>query len=197
MTENYQQEDIDKILLSKNLNEFYLATIENRQELLTDEEYQEITTRDSIIYGENKEEMQDLFKKIETNKNLKGFVPEIMKAIYILSKIRYIAILTMINDDVYDIGNAKFEDLRRNKIIHYDNLANYYDEKNARIRFFTPEEEPQLQQKTVLLDVDDESIIRAYENKHITQEESEDLSSQFLTEVKGKSYTLKRKKSKI
>ena len=197
MTENYQQEDIDKILLSKNLNEFYLATIENRQELLTDEEYQEITTRDSIIYGENKEEMQDLFKKIETNKNLKGFVPEIMKAIYSLSKIRYIAILTMINDDVYDIGNAKFEDLRRNKIIHYDNLANYYDEKNARIRFFTPEEEPQLQQKTVLLDVDDESIIRAYENKHITQEESEDLSSQFLTEVKGKSYTLKRKKSKI
>ena len=85
--------------------------------------------------------MQNLFKKIETNKNLKSFIPEIMKAKYSLSTIRYIVILTMINDDIYD-----------------------------------------------------ESIIRAYENKHINQEESKYLNSQFLTEVKGKSYTLKRKK---
>lgn len=35
MTKKYSQEELDQILLSKKINEFYLAIIENRQELLT------------------------------------------------------------------------------------------------------------------------------------------------------------------
>ena len=42
MTKKYSQEELDQILLSKKLNEFYLAIIENRQELLTAEEYEEM-----------------------------------------------------------------------------------------------------------------------------------------------------------
>ena len=37
-----------------------------------------------------------------------------MRAIYSLAQVRSLAILTMIDDDVYDIGSAKFEDLKRN-----------------------------------------------------------------------------------
>ena len=58
------------------------------------------------------------------------------------------------------------------------------------IRTFRSSEENCLQ--GILKDVDDESIIQAYENAHIHQEESEDLTSDFFTEVKGKPYTLKR-----
>lgn len=116
-----------------------------------------------------------------------------MRVMYSLAQVRHLAILTMVDDDVYDIGSAKFEDLKRNKIIHFDNLTTLYDESNARVRYFTPEEEPQLTQRTVLVDVDDESIIQAYEDAHIHQEESEDLTSAFFIEVKGKPYTLKRK----
>ena len=79
------------------------------------------------------------------------------------------------------------------KTWHKSNLTTLYNESNARVRYFTPEEEPQLTQGTVLVDVDDESIIKAYENEHIHQEESEDLTSDFFTEIKGKPYTLKRK----
>ena len=193
MTKKYSQEELDQILLSKKLNEFYLAIIENRQELLTDEEYEEISRRDKIIYGDNKDEAEDLFKKVETDERLKDFAPDLMKVIFSLAQVRHLAILTMVDDDVYDIGSAKFEDLKRNKIIRFDNLTTLYDESNARVRYFTPEEEPQLTQRTVLVDVDDESIIQAYENEHIYQEESEDLTSDFFTEVKGKPYTLKRK----
>ena len=64
MNKKYSQEELDQILLSKKLNEFYLAIIENRQELLTDEEYEEISRRDKIIYGDNKDEAEDLFKKV-------------------------------------------------------------------------------------------------------------------------------------
>ena len=193
MNKNYSQEELDQILLSKKLNEFYLAIIENRQELLTDEEYEEISRRNKIIYGDNKDEAEDLFKKVETDERLKDFAPDLMRVIFSLAQVRHLAILTMIDADVYDIGSAKFENLKRNKIVHFDNLTTLYNESNARVRYFTPEEEPQLTQRTVLVDVDDESIIQAYENEHIHQEESEDLTSDFFTEVKGKPYTLKRK----
>lgn len=192
MTKKYSQEELDQILLSKKLNEFYLAIIENRQELLSDEEYEEIVRRDKTIYGDNKEEVEYLINKVQTNEHLKNFAPNLMRIMYSLAQVRRLAILTMVDDNVYDIGSAKFEDLKRNKIIHFDNLTTLYDESNARVRYFTPEEEPQLTQRTVLVDVDDESIIQAYENAHIHQEESEDLTSDFFTEVKGKSYTLKR-----
>ena len=193
MNKKYSQEELDQILLSKKLNEFYLAIIENRQELLTDEEYEEISIRNKIIYGDNKDEAEDLFKKVETDERLKDFAPDLMRVIFSLAQVRHLAILTMIDADVYDIGSAKFENLKRNKIVHFDNLTTLYNESNARVRYFTPEEEPQLTQRTVLVDVDDESIIQAYENEHIHQEESEDLTSDFFTEVKGKPYTLKRK----
>lgn len=193
MTKKYSQEELEQILLSKKLNEFYLAIIENRQELLTDEEYEEISRRDKTIYGDNKDEVEDLFKKVETDERLKEFAPDLMRVMISLAQVRHLAILTMIDDDVYDIGSAKFEDLKRNKIIHFDNLTTIYDESNARVRYFTPEEEPQLTQKTVLIDVDDESIIQAYETSYIHQKESKDLTSDFFNEVKGKPYTLKRK----
>lgn len=193
MNKKYSQEELDQILLSKKLNEFYLAIIENRQELLTDEEYEEISRRNKIIYGDNKDEAEDLFKKVETDERLKDFAPDLMRVIFSLAQVRHLAILTMIDADVYDIGSAKFENLKRNKIVHFDNLTTLYNESNARVRYFTPEEEPQLTQGTVLVDVDDESIIQAYENEHIHQEESEDLTSDFFTEIKGKPYTLKRK----
>ena len=193
MTKKYSQEELDQILLSKKLNEFYLAIIENRQELLTDEEYEEISRRDKIICGDNKDEVEELFKKVETDEHLKCLTSALMKVMYSLAQVRHLAILTMVDDDVYDIANAKFENLKRNKIIHFDNLTTFYNESNARVRYFTPEEEPQLTKRTVLVDVDDESIIQTYENAHIHQEESEDLTSDFFAKVKGKPYTLKRK----
>ena len=193
MTKKYSQEELDQILLSKKLNEFYLAIIENRLELLTDEEYEEISRIDKTFYGDNKDKAEDLFKQFETDERLKDFAPVLMRIMYSLAQVRHLAVLTMIGDDVYNIGSAKFEDLKRNKIIHFDNLTTLYNESNARVRYFTPEEEPQLTQRTVLVDVDDESIIQSYENAHIHQETSEDLTSDFFTEVKGKPYTLKRK----
>lgn len=186
MTKKYSQEEFDQILLSKKLNEFYLAIIENRQDkMLSDEEYEKISNGNKVYYGDNKDEVEDLFNKIQTEENLKGFAPELMKIVYSLAQIRHMAILTIIDDEVYDIASAKFEDLKRNKVIHYDNLANYYNETNARVRYFTPEEEPQLTQKTVLLDLDDESIVYEYENAHSHQDSSEDLTSHFFAEAKS------------
>ncbi len=184
MNKKYSQEELDQILLSKKLNEFYLAIIEKRQELLTDEEYEAIS-RNSTIDGDNKDEVEDLIKTIKTDEHLKDFSDVFIRIMYSLAQVRYLTILTMIDDDVYDIGSTRFEDFKRNKIIHFDNLTTLYDESNARVRYATPEEDPSLKKRTVLVDLDDESIFYAYKNKYIHQEESEDLTKDFLTEVKG------------
>ena len=157
MTNNYTQDEINRILIQKNINDFYIAIIENRGEMLTDEEYNEIANKDKTFFGDNKEEVENLINEIKTNEQLKNYVPDMMKLLFSVAQVRHLAILTMIGDDVYNIANAKFEDLKRNKIIRFDNLTSLYNEKNARVKYFTPKEEPQLTQNTVLIDVEDES----------------------------------------
>ena len=46
-------------------------------------------------------------------------------------------------------------------------------------------------QNSVLLDVDDESNIYAYEKEHIHQKESEDLTNNFINEFNTKKKILK------
>ena len=186
----YSQEDFNKILLSKSLNEFYFAIIEHRGEFLTDEEYEKITKRSDTTYsGVPKEDIDDLTDVFKSDKEAKEFLA---KCLYTLARIRHLGVLTIIDDEVYDIVNGEFVDLKRNKIVQYDNFANYYNETNARLKVFSPEDVPQLKQKTVLIDVDDESIFQAYEEEHINQESSEDLTEYFLSIVRKKPYTLFR-----
>ncbi len=190
----YSQDEINQILLSKPLDEFYLAIVENRQGLITESEYSTIKNGDKIICGQNKDDILDLFNRIQTSEFLKDYSSDLIRAMYSLAQVRHMAILTIIGDEVYDICNARFENLKRNKIIHYDNLTNYYNETNARIKNFTPQEYSQLTQNTVLIDVDDEGIIKKYENDHIYQNKSDDLTTSFFTQVKGRSYALEKEK---
>ena len=68
MINNYTQDELNKILIQKNINDFYIAIIENRGEMLTDEEYNEIVNKDKTVFGDNKEEVESLINDIKTNK---------------------------------------------------------------------------------------------------------------------------------
>lgn len=193
MNNKYTQEELEQILLSKKLDEYYFAVIEHRDELLTEEEYDELLKRDKVINSDDQEGVEKLFNKIQTDKRFKNYASELMRAIYSFAQIRYVAILTMVDDEVYNIGEAKYFDLKRNKIIRYDNMTSFYDESNARVRYFTPEEVPGLSKKTLLMDVDDESIYQAYETKYVNQKENDDLSGEFIKEFRKKPNTLRRK----
>ena len=184
MTKKYSQEELNEILLSKKLNEFYLAIIQYKQELLTDNEYKRILEHETID-DKIKDKVEDIVKELEADEDAKDFADYFGRFLYSLAELRRFAVLTMIDDDFYDIIGAQFEDLKRTKIVRFDNLTTLYDESNARVRYATPEEDPSLKKRTVLVDLDDESIFYAYKNKYIHQEESEDLTKDFLTEVKG------------
>ncbi len=188
----HTQEELNNILLAKKLNDFYLAIIENRDVILTDEEYAEMLKREIVTYGKLPKGLDMLLNQVKTNEELKQYEPDLMRLIYSFSQIRYLAILTMIDDDVYNIANAKYENLKRNKIICFDNLTKFFNDSNARVKIFTPEDAPQLTQNLALLDVDDASIIQKYEDDHIKQKESEDLTTEFFSEILGKARTLKK-----
>ena len=192
MKKKYSQDEINNILMSKKLDDFYLAIVENKGELLTDEEYKEIKEKE-ISYDNSKEMVGDLINTINSDKDLKDYTEELMKVLFSVSQIRNSAILTIIDDQIYDIANIKFIDLNRNKIIHYDNLSNYYTNKNARVKIFSKEEIPGLNENTALIDVDSEENIHSYENSYMKQNENDDLTDKFLVEVKGKPYILKKK----
>ena len=187
----YSQEEFNKLLLSKSLNEFYFAIIEHRREFLTDEEYEKITKRSDITYsGASKEDIDSITDIFKSHNKAKKFLS---KMLYTMARIRHLGILTMVDGEAYDIANGEFVDLKRNKIVQYDNFADYYNETNARLKLFSPKDVPQLKQETVLIDADDESILQSYEKEHINQESSEDLTGYFLASVKKQSYTLSRK----
>lgn len=188
MSKNYTREELNKILLDKKLEDFYLTIIENRQEVLTDEEYKKIANGVKTIYGDNKEEVEDLFNRVQNDERLNGLQDEFMKLMYSFAQIRHVGVLTLVGDEVFNIGDNNFVNLKRNKIIKFDNLTTYFDDSNARIKIFTPQEEPQITEDSALLDIDDVSIIEAYEKSFIKQEESDDLTKDFFETIKGNPY---------
>ena len=192
MRKKYTQKEINKFMLGKNLNEFYLAIIENRNLLLTDEEYVAILGKEIVYSEDTKDNIENLVHKINSNDNSKKYNDELMKILFSVGQIRYLAILTMIDDDIYDIANQNFIDLKRNKIISYDKFDNYYHSSIARVKIFTKKEVPQLNEPCALMDLDTEEIINEYEKNYINQEENDDLTRKFLKEVTGKAYTLKK-----
>ena len=188
---NINEEEFNQILLSKTTSDFYLAIIEKREGLLSEEEYLDIITNEDNIYSEaSKKDFDDIHNKIKEKEQLRNYANDIMRALYSVSTIRYSALITMINDRIYDIANREFLDIKRNKIIHYENMINYYDSEMAATRLVTPKQEPRLKKPTVLVDVMDITPFKEYEKTHINQEENEDLTISYINEVKGNSKRL-------
>ena len=182
------EEELNQILLSKTTSDFCLAIIEKREGLLSEEEYQNIIGSEDDQYLEvSKKDFGDIYNKIKEKEQLSNYANEIMRALYSVSTIRYSALITMINDNIYDIANREFVDIKRNKIIHYENMINYYDSEMAATRLITPEQDPRLKKPTVLVDVMDITPFKEYEKTHVNQEENEDLTSAYIKDVKGNS----------
>ncbi len=178
----YTQKEINQILLNKKLNQFYFAMLKQRQEILTDEELSRFLNSGITYTGGNKLE-EKIADKIMRSDKFSKFIKNIMGDCF-----RWAAVLTMLDDTtIYDVANRKIVDIKRVKIIHYDNLTNYYNETNARVKLYSPKDYPQLKEEIVSIDVDDEKVLDDYGIEHSEQKEDEDLIFKFIAEVKNSS----------
>ncbi len=187
MRGKYTKEELNEMLLEKNLDEFYFAILETKTENITEDEFNK--TIDNSQFAKSKE--KDIFDELLENDLINKALRETIKLFPCIAAVRRMAVLTMIGDDIYNIGMPSFLDLDKEKIIRFDNVTKYYDESNARVRLFTPEEEPAIKEPEMLIDLDDETIAREYE-KNVDQKSRDDLTLDFIADIKGKPFTKTR-----
>ena len=124
----------------------------------------------------------DFVKKIATN---------LLKQFPCLGTARRDALITMVDDDIYNMGSPTEKiDLSKERIVRYDNVTKYYDPSTARFKLVTPSEEPRIKEATVLLETDDD-VDEVNYFQYATGEGFTDVTAEFIAEVKGRQYTKK------
>ena len=172
MEKKYTQDELNKILLSKELGDFYFAIIEN--------------CGVEIQNAELNSKLEGLMDGIINDGYVKDFFTTVSEIVDGIVNKRYLGIVTVIDNDVFDIGTQEFVDLDKSKIVHFDNLKTFFDDSTARLTCVTQEELPALNGDTVLLEVTDDSIIPLYEAIYVLQPEDDDVTEDLIKASKGR-----------
>lgn len=197
MKKEYSQEEINEILLSKSLDEFYMAIVQKKDNP-SDETYPIYSP--SLLDEESKEMMNrvnEAEKQIadyEANGMLEGMLKDMVEGmlanlknfIWDKAKLKAEMIITMIGDQLYSLSERSFLDLNSWEILHYEPVTNYYDDTNVRIKICTPEEDPNLCEDCVVLDGDDDSYYNQYGDEMLARRDLSDVTADFLREVSQK-----------
>lgn len=155
---NYTQEMINKALEQKDLNELYFGIVEYRGNA------KDIIEREKGNYNYTTGNLLGKFAKMLQLLKKDGLMVGAFN-----TRITRPVIITMIDDNIYDIANKMFIDPTQYKLLKYDCLTDFYSETNCRLKYFTPKEVSSLTERTILIDVDDNGKIfdaynRAYSN---------------------------------
>lgn len=189
MKKEYSQEEINEILLSKSLDEFYMAIVQKKDNP-SDETYPIYSP--SLLDKESKEmmnrvnEAEKLAADYDASGMLAGILSTLKDFMWSTAKLKAEMIITMIGDQLYSLSERSFLDLNSWEILHYEPVTNYYDDTNVRIKICTPEEDPNLCEDCVVLDGDDDSYYNQYGDEMLARRDLSDVTEDFLREVSQK-----------
>lgn len=189
MKKEYSQEEINEILLSKSLDEFYMAIVQKKDNP-SDETYPIYSP--SLLDEESKEmmnrvnEAEKLAADYDASGMLAGILSNLKDFMWSTAKLKAEMIITMIGDQLYSLSERSFLDLNSWEILHYEPVTNYYDDTNVRIKICTPEEDPNLCEDCVVLDGDDDSYYNQYGDEMLARRDLSDVTEDFLREVSQK-----------
>lgn len=189
MKKEYSQEKINEILLSKSLDEFYMAIVQKKDNP-SDETYPIYSP--SLLDEESKEmmnrvnEAEKLAADYDASGMLAGILSTLKDFMWSTAKLKAEMIITMIGDQLYSLSERSFLDLNSWEILHYEPVTNYYDDTNVRIKICTPEEDPNLCEDCVVLDGDDDSYYNQYGDEMLARRDLSDVTADFLREVSQK-----------
>lgn len=197
MKKEYSQEEINEILLSKSLDEFYMAIVQKKDNP-SDETYPIYSP--SLLDEESKEmmnrvnEAEKLAADYDASGMLAGMLKDMVEGmlanlknfIWDKAKLKGKMLITMVGDQVYSVTGRSFLNLDGWDILHYEPVTNYYDDTNACIKICTPEDDPRLHEDCVTLAVKDASYYNQYGDEMLARRDLSDVTADFLREVSQK-----------
>ena len=180
MDNEYFQDEINEIVMSKDISEFYVAIIDSKR--MSDEELYD-TLISKATSEEEIEELKDLYNSAKV---LKISLYDLFCELIGQTNEKSLAILTMIDDRIYNVPKGRFLDTDKNKIIHYEPLSNYLDSDQFSFTVVDAGSIPEIiTEDTALLAVTREQaeILKNYYEKNSKQEKSYDLTEDFIEEA--------------
>jgi hypothetical protein len=179
MDNEYFQDEINEIVMSKDISEFYIAIIDRKK--MSDEELYDILSRNAT----SEEEIEELKNLYNSAKILKMSLYDYLFELIGQIDEKSLAILTMIDDRIYNVPKGRFLDTDKNKIIHYEPLSNYLDSDQFSFTVVDAGIIPEITEDTALLAVTREQaeILKNYYEKNSKQEEEYDLTEDFIEEA--------------
>lgn len=180
----YTQDEINKIIMSKKIDEFYVAMLQDKPRVLQDDEYEKIKNGD-IGFADDQIGFNFLAASMMNSEN--EMTQSILQALIGISGIRASALLTMIGDDIYNVATLddKFVDTDKTMIVSYENLSKFCNSQNASFRVVSPNELPDLEEDTVLFDPGPaiEAKIQRRYDELARSNDSKDLTEEFIAEA--------------
>ncbi len=183
------RDELNEQLLNKQIKDFYVVAFERRKVPLTNAEFADLK-KDYNVNGNHSD--QEFKKQLEIVSKDENFEQIYRSVLGLFAQIRYRGVVTLIGDYLYDIVNAEFVDLKRNQIIHYENLSEYYNDTSARIIMVDPTEYPILKSPLAVLDIDNSEPLEDYEKTTLQNVKSNDLTKELMNEFIKQNKTRKR-----
>ena len=182
--EKYTRQELNEILLSKKVEDFYFVITQDVSDnLRSDEEAEEMLTK-----GEMTEETVDKLSSLSDQ--LSSMLPGINKndlnsLLLFACEVNHKRVVTKIDDEtLYDVATLRFISLNKEKIVRFNNASEFYTNDNARPKLFNPKElQGLVSEDSVALDYDDVSSVSNYSQYAYESYPDVDLTEEFIKAI--------------
>lgn len=129
---NYTKEQLNELLLSRKLSDFYLVLTTEKQPVVTVNQYGQFEVGSALVESQLENRLEKIEEMCSSQLSMnENFQLQLKNIIAKSLSTTETIILVKIDGYFYDIANSKFYDVTKNKIVYYERLTNYYDESTA------------------------------------------------------------------
>jgi len=180
----YTRQELNEILLSKRVEDFYFVIAQElKDEFPTEERANEMLT--------NAKMSEDTEKNlVETSEGISKLLPgfdagDINRLLLLFCEVNHMAVITKIGENqLYDVSTLRFIDLEKEKIVRFDRMVNYYNNDNARPLLFPAEELQGLaSEPSVTIDYDDVANFQEYRKHAYESYQDIDITDEFIKTI--------------
>ena len=178
----YTNEQLNEILLTKKVEDFYFVITQDiRDELLSEEEASRML-QEGEMSDETKNNLNETSDALTSLFGLGN--SDITRLLASLCDVNHFRVVVRIDNLLYDVSRVSFVDLSKEKVVRFDSLSKYYNNDNCRPMLFPVEAFKGLTtEPSVTLDYDDLEENYKYQKFAYDDYTGIDLTEEFKKEI--------------